>query len=142
MPSPEKKNLLTPLFIITILTIAFGILYYVSTDFYKQRYPKGRKEFDYSGRPVQQIVTTGQLILPKNEKLVIDRTCLVFKGVDQKMIIIDLYLLDLDPEQAYEKRFLKKAAKKELLLGKGRYHLISVNDKNLVLKKIDKPITP
>jgi hypothetical protein len=58
-------------------------------------------------------------VLKKNERFVIGRNCLVFKGVDRKMILIDLYLLDMDSEQPYRKRFLKKEAKKEFLLGQG-----------------------
>ncbi len=142
MLSSENQNWLTPLFVITILIIVFGVLYYVSSDFYNQRYPDGRQEFDYSGRPVQSIATTGQVILTKNEKHVIGRICLVFKGVDKKMIIVDLYLLDMDPEQAYEKRFLKKDAKKELLLGEGRFRLLSVNDNHLILRELHKPLSP
>ncbi len=142
MVSSENKNWFTPLFIITILLIAFGVLYYVFSDFYEQRFPDGRQEFDYAGRPVQSIPTTDQILLSKNEKVVVGRTCLVFKGVDKKMIIVDLYLLDMDSEQAYEKRFLKKDAKKEMLLGGGRFRLISVNDRHLNLKELHKPLTP
>ncbi len=142
MVSSENKNWFTPLFIITILLIAFGVLYYVFSDFYEQRFPDGRQEFDYAGRPVQSIPTTDQILLSKNEKVVVGRTCLVFKGVEKKMIIVDLYLLDMDPEQAYEKRFLKKDAKKELLLGGGRFRLLSVNDNHLVLGQFHKPVTP
>jgi len=47
----------------------------------------------------------------------------------------------MDSEQAYEKRFLKKEAKKEMVLGKGRYRLLSVNNKNLILKIIEGPST-
>lgn len=137
MPSSEEKNWSIPIIIITLLAIVLGVLYYVSTDFYKQKHPQGRKEFDYGGRPVQSTATADQVLLTKNEKLVIDRTCLVYKGVEKKIILVDLYLLDLDPEQAYEKRFLKKDAKKEILLGEGRYRLLSVNNQHLILKKLN-----
>jgi hypothetical protein len=136
MPSSEEKSWIVPLFVITFLAIVVGVLYYISTDYYKQRFSQGREEFDYGGRPVQSTATADQVILTKNEKLILGRTCLVFRGVKKKMIIVDLYLLDLDPEQPYEKRFSKKIAKKEMMLGEGRYRLISVNNQHLVLKTI------
>jgi hypothetical protein len=134
MPSSDEKSWFVPLIVITFLAIVVGVLYYISTDFYKQQHSMGRKEFDYGGRPVQSTATTDQVILTKNEKFVIGRTCLVFRGVEKKRILVDLYLLDLDPQQAYEKRISKKDAKKELLLGEGRYRLISINDQHLILK--------
>jgi len=136
MPPSEEKNWIVPLFCIIFLVIVAGVLYYISTDYYKQRFPQGREEFDYGGRPVQSTATTDQVLLTKNEKLVIGHNCLVFRGVKKKMITVDLYLLELDPEQPYEKRFSKKAAKKEMLLGEGRYRLVSVNNQHLILKTI------
>ncbi len=136
--SEENNNWFVPLLIVTILIIVLGILY-VSTDFIKQGPTRGLKEFDYVGRPVQQTVYKDQVILKRDEKFVIGRNGLVFKGVEKKTIIVDLYLLDMDPEQAYEKRFLKKDAKRSLSLGEGKYHLQSVNNNHLILKKINKP---
>lgn len=141
MISSENKNWTTPILIITIVTIMFGMLYFSSSYFSNQATTPARQEFDYSGRPTQYMATPNQIVLKKNEKLVVDRNGLVFRGVDKKMIIVDLYLLDMDPEQAYKKRFLKKDAKKEMVLGKGRYRLLSVNNKNLILKIINEPST-
>lgn len=136
MPSSEEKNWSTPIIVIILSAIVVSVFYYVNTDYYKQKHPEGRKEFDVGGRPVQSTATADQVILTKNEKLVIGRTCLVYKGVEKKIILVDLYLLDLDPEQAYEKRFLKKDAKKQILLGERRYRLLSVNSQHLILKKL------
>jgi hypothetical protein len=136
--SEENNNWFVPLLIVTILIIVLGILY-ASTDFIKQGPTRGLKEFDYAGRPVQQMVYKDQLILKRYEKFVIGRNGLVFKGVEKKTIIVDLYLLDMDPEQAYEKRFLKKDAKRALSLGEGTYRLQSVNNNHLILKKISNP---
>ena len=54
------------------------------------------------------------------------------KGVEHKTVVLDLYLLDMDREQAYEKRFPKKEAKKEMKLGRDIYRLLSVNDRTKV----------
>ena len=139
MISSENKSWTTPILIIVIVTIMLGMMYLSSSYFSDQATPSARQEFDYSGRPTQQMATPDRVVLRKNEKLVVGRNGLVFKGIDKNTVVIDLYLLDMDTEQAYHKRFLKKDAKKEMVLGRGKYRLLSVNDKNLVLKIVNEP---
>jgi hypothetical protein len=141
MISSENKNWLMPILIITLVAIVLCIVYFTSNDISQPLNPQASREFDYSGRPTQRLATPSQIILTKNEKLDIGRNCLVFKGIDKNVVIIDLYLLDMDSEQAYQKRFLKKEAKKELSLGEGKYRLVSVNDNYLTLKIINEPST-
>ena len=141
MISSENKNWTTPILIITIVTIMLGTLYFSSGYLSKQATPPARKEFDYAERPTQYVATPNQFVLRRNEKVVIGKNGLVFKGVEKNVVIIDLYLLEMDSEQAYKKRFFKKQAKKEMVLGQGRYRLLSVNDKNLILKMIKEPST-
>ena len=94
MISSEKNNWFTPVLIVTLVIIVFCVLY-MSTYFTKQNPVNLRKEFDYAGRPVPAAVKTDQAVLRKDERFVIGRNCLVFRGVDKKMILIDLYLLDI-----------------------------------------------
>jgi len=138
MISSEKNNWFTPVLVVTLLIIVFCALY-LSTYFTKQNPANVRKELAYAGKPVQAAVMTDQAVLMKDERFVIGRNCLVFRGVDRKMILIDLYLLDMDSEQAYRKRFLKKEAKKEFSLGQGTYRLLSVNNNALILKIVKQP---
>jgi len=133
MLSSEKNTWIAPLFIGTLLVVLLCVLY-VSADFISQDRSAMRKEFDYSGRAVQPVVKRDQVILKKDERLDIGRNGLVFRGVKNKTILIDLYLLDMDPEQPYKKRFLKKDAKKEMLIGEKKYRLLSVNGSHLILK--------
>ncbi len=142
MTSSENNNWSTPILIITILTVGLCILYFTSNYFSKQVPPQERQDFDYSGRFAQPAKTPDRIVLSKNEKLVTGRNSLVFKGIDKNVVIIDLYLLDMDKEQAYEKRFTKKEAKRGFSLGGGNYRLVSVNDRYLTLKIITKPSTP
>ena len=136
MTSSENTNWSTPVLIIAMITIVGGILYFFSDNFSRQPGSRTSQEFDYSGRPVQQMVTPNQIMLIKDEKYSFGKNSLVFKEIDKNFIVIHLYLLDMDAEQAYEKRFLKKDAKKEMVLGGVKYRLLSVNDKFLTLKII------
>jgi len=98
MLSSEKNTWIAPLFIGTLLVVLLCVLY-VSADFISQDRSAMRKEFDYSGRAVQPVVKRDQVILKKDERLDIGRNGLVFRGIKNKTILIDLYLLDMDPEQ-------------------------------------------
>ena len=134
--SEKNRSVFSSFTIVAIVSILLAVLFYVNSDYYKQRFGEGRTQFDYAGRPVQPMESMGQLILQKDKRFVIGRNCLVFKGMQKKTIQVDLYLLDLDPEESFPKRFLKKEAKKEMLLGENRYRLVSVNNNHLVIKKI------
>lgn len=131
----EETNWISPLFIVAIIAAVLGLLYFISTDFYKQK-SSARSEFDYGGRPVQSISHPGQIILQVNERKTIGKNGLVYRGMKNRSIIVDLYLLEMDPEQAYEKKFSRKGAKKKMILGDGMYHLVSANANMLVIKEV------
>ena len=136
MTSSEKTSWYVPLIIIGLLVLSFGGLYYLSEVMSIQE-TKVRKEFDYSGRPVQQMVRPGQVILSLNEKKLLEKHGLTYRGIENKKIMLDLYLLEMDPDQAYRKQIPKKIAKKEMVLGGKKYRMLSVNRNSLILKKIE-----
>ncbi len=137
MTSSEKTNWFTPLLIIGVLATLFVGLYYFSTNASKSGQTQMRKEFDFSGRPTQPIVHKNQIILPLNQKKIVGKNGLTFKGIENKTIFLDLFVLEMDPEQAYRKRIPKKEAKKLIILGESKYRLISVNGNNLILKRLE-----
>jgi hypothetical protein len=138
MTSSEKTSWFTPLLIIGILATVFVGLYLFSTDTSTLQQTKARKEFDFSGRPTQPIVYKNQVILPLNEKKIVGKNGLIYRGIEKKMILLDLYILDMDREQAYRKKIPKKAAKKEMILGSSTYRLHSVNGSTLILREMEK----
>lgn len=78
--------------------------------------------------------TKGQIILPLNERIILGRNGLVYKGLEGKKVLLDFYLLDLDDEQPFRKKFVKKDAKKEMKLGSTTYRLVSANKHLLIMK--------
>ena len=135
MISSEKKNWSTPGLLTLLIACVFGAMYYASHYLTAQQ-TLVRRELNSATTLAPTTGKADQLVLPKNEKYVIGRNCLVYKGIDKNILVLDLYLLDMDPEQAYEKRFPKKAAKEEMVMGGDRYRLLSVNDRYLTLKII------
>ena len=134
MLSSEKNTWSTPLLIAGLIVCVLGALYITSSYLSTQQAAMARRDLRYTPTSVQSAGPTDQVLLPRNEKFVIGRNGLVYKGVEKKTVILDLYLLDMDPEQAYEKRFPKKEAKEEMRLGGDTYRLLSVNDRYMTLK--------
>ncbi len=141
--SPSKRNKAFALFFIFLtLAIPFAMIYYLSTDYYKERYQKLRKNPNEASREIRSRIPADRLVLKKNEKLLVKRTCLVFKGVEKKAILLDLYLLDLDPEQPYLIKLSTQDADKELIIGGNKFKLISVNNQYLNLQLLSSTETP
>lgn len=134
MHLPNRKGWFAIIFIILTLAIPFAMTYYVSTPHYQERYKGWRESNAEAGIPSRSKVTSEQVLLLKDEKVVVDRTCLVFKGVTGKTIRIDLYLLDLDPDVPYALSFSKKKITDGVWLGNIMYRLLTVKDKALRLK--------
>ena len=81
------------------------------------------------------------IVLLKGERREIGRAAIIFKGLEKKTILFDLYLLDLDPQQPYEKKITKADAKEGFYLGNDHYFMISVNNGSFVIKPFDqKPL--
>lgn len=134
MHLPNLKGWLAVLFIVFTLAIPFAITYYVSTPAYKNRYKGWPENSEAPGLPSRSKVKADQVLLLKNEKLIIHRTAIVFKGLNGKKATIDLYLLDLDPEIPYTLNFSQTEMDEGIRLGNAMYRLISVKDKVLRLK--------
>jgi len=142
MISSEKNTWSTPLLITVLIFFVLGTLYFTSSYLSNQQAALARRDLRYTSAPSQAMKTLDRVVLARNEKFVIGRNCLVYKGVENKNVVLDLYLLDMDPEQAYEKRFPKKEAKKEMMLGGDNYRLLSANDRYLSLKIVHISASP
>jgi hypothetical protein len=134
MHLPNRRGWFAIIFIILTLAIPFVMAYYVSTPDYQERYKGWRQRNAEAGIPSRSKVTSEQVLLLRDEKVMIDRTCLVFKGVAGKMIQIDLYLLDLDPDVPYALSFSRKKITDGVWLGNIMYRLLTVKEKVLRLK--------
>ena len=135
MISSEKKTWTTPVLITLLIVGVFGAMYYASHYLTVQQ-SLVRRDYNSPAINAPSIGRADQLVLSKNQKYVIGRNGLMYKGLDKNTLVLNLYLLDMDPEQAYEKRFTKKEAKEEMVLGRDRYRLLSANDRYLTLKVV------
>jgi len=58
----------------------------------------------------------------------------VFKGLEKGQVVLDLYLLELDPGYAYPQRFPRETNGNAIRLGDVLYAVKSVNNSSLTLK--------
>ena len=77
------------------------------------------------------------MILLKDSSVVINKSKMVFRGIKDKKIHIDLYLLELDPESAYAHHISRDDASEVLRLGDMDFEFISANRNVLKLKMKD-----
>lgn len=121
--------------------IAFAIAYYNSAKsvvkpyqiFRQKIYNQNPLHRNLSKKPARQL-PSGQVILQKGEKQVINETCLVFKGFSQGNVNLDLYIIELDPEIPYPLSFTKESLKNGVWLSNSHYKLVSVKKNRLHLK--------
>lgn len=141
MISSEDKKWSTPALIFSMMLVVL-FTWYLAYSYFSTKPPSLTDErINYINKYSKPTAKPHQLVLPKDMQQVVGKQGLVFRGLERKMVIVDLYLLDMDKEQAYQKRFLKKDAKKRMVLGEGKYRLVSVNDKYLILKILNTPPT-
>ncbi len=136
MSLPNKKGWLAILFIIFCLAIPFGITYYVSMPASQARYEGWRTRGRGIAANVKLTsrVSAKQLLLVKNDRVKIKNTCLVFRGLEKGEVMLDLYLLELDPGYAYPQRFSRDNNGDAIRLGDVTYTVASANNYSLTLK--------
>ncbi len=143
MSAQPNRKLSATLLLLLILAIPFMLMYYLSTDFYKRRAEQWQTSSTaVMGSTQKSRVNTDQVILKKDEMIDVGKTRLVYRGIENRMIQIDLYLLDLDPKESFRLKFSKKQAKKEISIGDDKYRLLSMNDRFLNLKIVSQFRTP
>jgi len=134
MQLPNKKGWLAILFIFFCLAVPFGLTYYVSTPESKERFETWRTRGTAANVKAESQISARQLRLIKNDRVTVKNTCLVFKGIEKGQVLLDLYLLELDPGHAYPQRFSRETNGNAIRLGDVTYAVKSVNNSSLTLK--------
>ncbi len=135
---PNKKGWLAVFFILICLAIPFGITYYVSTDTFKAKFSRFQSvepQVPENASLENSRILDDRVTLVRGERVRIHNTSLVFKGVDEGKMMVDLFLEDLDPARAYSHSFSKDIPKDQVLrLGEVAYTVTAVSKNTLILK--------
>lgn len=141
MPYANDKRLFAIIFILVPFVLAFAMAYYNSANSVVKPYEIFKKKF-YNQNPLHRYqsapsiipIPADQVILNRNEKFFINGTCLVYKGLDQGVVSLDLYLLEFDPDQPYPMRLTTSSFDEGIWLGDSLYKLVTVKKKTLRLR--------
>ena len=125
------------LFILCLLTIpVFYAYFFMDWDHNRSLRNTAPKNVG-SERQKNAMVMNGRIVLNKDKSVTINRIRLVFKGLKDKTIHIDVCLLEFDPETSYPHFFSKADARKGFCVGDLKFQLLRVSTKILQLKIID-----
>ncbi|MCG8683883.1 MAG: hypothetical protein MI892_03340 [Desulfobacterales bacterium] len=79
-------------------------------------------------------VLQGKVFLLKDNSITVNRTRLVYKGLHDKRILLEYYLLELDPDFPYRNQVSKAEARQGIRLGDSLFQLVSVSRSALTLQ--------
>ena len=133
MAKTRPKRWLAVLFIALCLAIPFGIIYYVSTPSYQERY-EDQQQPESSRAASESRAADDRVVLVRGDRVEVANTALVYKGLVSGQICLDLYLLDLDSEHPYQQRFSTDMGDGTIHMGDITYSVVSANNRVVVLK--------
>ena len=78
-----------------------------------------------------------RIVLRKDKSITVNRSRLVFKGVKDDLIHMDVFLLELDPDYAYPHYISQSDTKKLIRLGDSTFQVLKISRGALQLKIVD-----
>ncbi|WP_300457768.1 hypothetical protein [Desulfobacula sp.] len=136
-PKIDKISIISLLIILFLISIP-GFYAYYFTDWKNDRFSQDIAkrqvipEFQEDSR-----IFDNRIVLRKDKSITVNKNRLVFKGLKDKMIHLDVYLLELDPEYAYPHYISKADAYKGIQLGDSTFQLLKIRKGVLQLKIVD-----
>jgi hypothetical protein len=136
-PKIDKISIISMSIIFSLIYIMGFYAYYFTdwkTDSFSQEVVQGQviPEFQEESR-----IIDNRILLRKNKSITVNKNRLVFKGLKDKMIHLDVYFLELDPEYAYPHYISKTDVHKRIRLGDSIFQLLKVSKGVLQLKIVD-----
>lgn len=134
MAKTHPKRWLAVLFIALCLAIPFGIIYYISTQSFQERYENWQQPSENFPSESGSRAADDRVVFVLGERVSVANTALVYKGLVSGEICFDLYLLDLDSEHPYQQRFSVDSEDASIRMGDITYSVVSADNRVVVLK--------
>ncbi|MFH1985475.1 MAG: hypothetical protein ABIL58_26870 [Pseudomonadota bacterium] len=138
MKMTRTQQWISTIFLGTVIVTIGGLLYRIvagQVDPYYAEWAKNTATVRAS--LTLSSVTDQRVVLMKGEAVTIDRTRLVYRGLEDDSACVDLYLLDLDREYAYPRRIPRSAEGELVNLGGRSYRLVSTHRRQVVMTRIN-----
>ena len=141
--SDQKGSLVIYLILLPFIAL-FISGFYKSVNRVEKQYPELSCALDYQDVLEEHLPgffdgknNKKNVSLQKGLKKTIDKTSMVFKGVSQGKVLLDLYMLEMDPDVSYSLHFSKESLRRGIWLENIQYRLVSVEENALRLKIMD-----
>lgn len=141
MPYTRNRRFTGAFWALLPFLLAFALAWYNSAKSDVKPYQVFREKY-YQQNPLHQTgsmnrsvsVSNEQVILLRDQKVIINKTAVVYKGIRQKKVHLDLYILELDPQTAYPLVIEKDALHKGIWFDTAFYRFSSVKKAKLLLQ--------
>jgi hypothetical protein len=133
MALSRKQTWLASFFLVMATVSIVMVVYRAFTVDWEKRSSEYRQQAEAALPPSQSVILPDRVVLLKDQAVTIDRTRLVYKGLQDGLIHLHLGLLDLDPQYNYPKTISPSATETTIQLGGRRYRLAKVNRSTLTL---------
>lgn len=134
MPFMNKYKLAAMLFFLIATTVPlFAGIYLADPDAGNVFGRPGRKKAG-TDPGKRSVMVKDRVYLFRDSSLTVNNCRLNFRGIDKDVILLDIYLLELDPDYAYANRIPKKEARDGIRLGDSRFRLLSAGKNGLTMR--------
>ena len=136
-PKPDKIAVISILIILFLISIP-GVYAYYAMDGGRARFltDTGQSrvvpEFQEASRSFNN-----RILLRKDKAFTVNKSRLVFRGIEDEKVRLDVYLLELDPEYAYPHYISTAKAGQEFQLGETRFRVLKMSRGTLQLEILE-----
>ena len=133
----DKISIISTIIIVALISMT-GLYAYYFTDWKDDRFFQDVAqrqvipEFQEDSR-----IIDNRIILKKDKGIIVNRSRLVFKGMKDQRIHLDVYLLELDPDHAYPCSIAKEEGHQNIRLGDSTFQILKASKNILQLKIVD-----
>ncbi len=133
MALSRNQMIVSSVFLVVAMGTVVAMYYRATTGGFEERLKEHRQRAEATQSAEKTTVPGDRVVLIKDEPLVMGRVKLVYRGVSDDRIHLDIYLLDLDPAYPYPRHLTKDEAGKSIHIGSRFYRLHAVTRKSLTL---------
>lgn len=134
MEPTRRQRMVSSAILVIVLIAATLLIFRAFPGDTQARLEEYRRRAEATRPARKSMVTTDRVVLIKGEAVTVKQNRLVYKGLADGAICLDMYILDLDTQHPYPKKIPKAEARKGFRLGYGQYQMVTANRKALTLK--------
>jgi hypothetical protein len=138
MEETRKRRWLIVLFFGLIASLFAGFIYTALTGPRDPRYRRIENAAAGHRREMKRRLPADAvtIILPVGERVRVDKNVMIYRGLENKMAQIDVFITDLDPQTPYRHAVSKSDAETPIRLGGQPFQLESITAAKLKLKRV------